>query len=89
LYSADFVRLRTASLAYNLPSELCSSIGLNSIRVSVTGFNLLTFTPFPYWDPEVVRDTPDGAQDRNFSQGVTFLAPPQARSINFGLNIGF
>lgn len=89
LYRADYLRLRTASIAYNIPSDICSSIGLNSIRVAITGFNLLTVTPFPYWDPEVVRDTPDGAQDRNFSQGVTFLAPPQARSVNFSLNVGF
>jgi TonB-dependent starch-binding outer membrane protein SusC len=89
LFNADFVRLRTVTLAYSLPSDFVESIGLSSLRVSVTGFNLLTITAFPYWDPEVVRDTPDGAQDRNFSQGVTFLAPPQARSVNIGLNIGF
>ncbi len=88
LLSGDFVRLRNLTLAYNLPAEWLEGIGLQSVRVSVSGFNLLTITSFPYWDPEVVRDL-GGAQDRNFSQGVTFLAPPQARSVNFGLNIGF
>jgi len=88
LFSGDFVRLRSLTLAYNLPQEICEALGLASIRVSANGFNLLTFTAFPYWDPEVVRDV-QGAQDRNFSQGVTFLAPPQAQVINFGINVGF
>lgn len=88
LFSGDFIRLRSLTIAYNIPSDIMESIGLVSARISVNTFNLFTITSFPYWDPEVVRDVA-GAQDRNFSQGVTFLAPPQARSVNIGLNIGF
>ncbi|MCS6809095.1 MAG: TonB-dependent receptor [Bacteroidota bacterium] len=88
LFRGDFVRLRSLTLAYNLPSEWLSGIGLQSVRIAINGFNLWTLTSFPYWDPEVVRDL-SGAQDRNFSQGVTFLAPPQARGVNVNLNIGF
>jgi TonB-linked SusC/RagA family outer membrane protein len=88
LFSGDFLRLRSVTLAYNLPSEWLTGIGLSSVRVSVNAFNIWTLTSFPYWDPEVVRDL-GGSQDRNFSQGVTFLAPPQAQSVNIGLNIGF
>jgi hypothetical protein len=52
----------------------------------MTAQNILTFTNFPGWDPEVVRDhTTD--QQRNGNQGVTYLTPPQARSFIFGVNV--
>ena len=94
LYKADYVRLRTLQLGYTLPKSITEKIHVSRLRVYVTGTNLLTFTDFPGWDPEVVRyaDAGDGAQ-RNLQGNVSFAAPylptPQARTVQAGFNLGF
>jgi hypothetical protein len=79
------VRLRNLTLAYTIPQKYMSRIGLNSARLYVTGVNLLTFTDYPGWDPEVNTDYRAG----NVNAGSDFYAAPQIKSWAFGLNIGF
>ena len=55
------------------------------MRVYVSGQNLLTFTKYPYWDPEVNADD----FDSNIAKGNDFYTPPQPRTILFGVNINF
>lgn len=87
IYDGSFVRLRTATLAYSLPKDLLSSmnIGVNSVRIFVTGLNLWTATSYKGWDPEVNADY----QATNIAQGNDFYTPPQPRTITFGINVGF
>ncbi|UFH56097.1 TonB-dependent receptor [Spirosoma sp. KNUC1025] len=80
-----FVRLRTVTLSYNLPKTLINRIKLNTVRVFVTGQNLLTFTNYAGWDPEVNADYIVS----NIAQGYDFYTAPQARTITGGINIGF
>ncbi|MEP2772948.1 MAG: TonB-dependent receptor [Fulvivirga sp.] len=87
LYDASYLRLRSLSLGYNLPSSITQKLNLKNVRLSVTGSNLLTFTKYP-GDPEIARDF-QNAQDRNLSPNVSFLTPPQQRSFTFGLNVQF
>jgi len=85
ILDGSFVRLRNATLAYNLPKSVISRVKLNSVRVFVTGVNLLTFTKYAGWDPEVNADDIVG----NIAQGYDFYTAPQARTITGGINIGF
>ena len=85
ILDGSFVRLRNATLAYNLPKALISRIKLNTVRVYVTGLNLLTFTNYVGWDPEVNADYIVS----NIAQGYDFYTAPQARTITGGINIGF
>jgi hypothetical protein len=67
---------------------------VEKLRVYVTGSNLLTFTKFPGWDPEVVRYADAGnGFTRNFQSNVSFSAPylptPQARTLLAGFNLSF
>lgn len=43
LFNNSFVRLRNVTLGYTLPRSLVSRIGLQTVRVYLTGDNLLTF----------------------------------------------
>ncbi len=81
----SYVRLRSVTLGYNLPKNVLSNIKLSSVRVYVTGQNLLTFTKYSGWDPEVNSD--DFAT--NIALGYDFYSTPQAKTILFGLNVGF
>lgn len=55
MYDASFLRLRTLTLAYNIPATAVQKLGMNSIRVYATAQNLFVFTKFPGWDPEFVN----------------------------------
>lgn len=82
----SYIRLRTITLGYNLPVSVLSKANLTKLRVYVSGQNLLTFTDYEGWDPEVNSDTYAG---NNVNQGIDFYSAPQAKTITFGINIGF
>lgn len=73
--ATSYLRLKTASLGYQLPSAFIQRYGLQSLRVFVSGANLLTFSTLNKYgiDPE--------------SPG-TIMYYPQQRTISFGLNLG-
>jgi hypothetical protein len=85
LQGASYTRLKTVTLGYNLPKSLLSKISLTKMRIYVSGQNLLTFTDYTMWDPEVNSDS----FESNVTQGTDFYSAPQPKTITFGVNIGF
>jgi len=81
----SYVRLRNVTFAYNLPKSLISKIKLSNVRLYVTGQNLLTFTKYSGWDPEVNADD----VVTNIALGYDFYTSPQAKTFMGGLNISF
>lgn len=81
----SYLRLRNITLGYSLPKSLIGKANLRSVRVYVTGQNLLTFTKYSGWDPEVNSDD----FSSNIGLGYDFYSTPQAKTILFGLNVGF
>jgi TonB-linked SusC/RagA family outer membrane protein len=69
-YDATWVKLREASLTYELPKKWLGKTPLGSVSVSVIGRNLLLFTPKenPYSDPELSSFGVDNAQGFDFRQ---------------------
>jgi len=94
LYDASYLRVRQVQLGYSLPKSITDRMHIDRLRVFVTGLNLLTWTKYPGWDPEVVRyaDATNGT-DRNNRANIAFGAPylptPQARTITAGVTLGF
>lgn len=86
IYDASYVRLKNLTIAYNLPQGITNKFKISSAKFYVTGVNLLTFTKYPGWDPEV---NTDGRTESNRNQGSDFYAAPQIKNISVGLNIGF
>ena len=78
LWDGSHIRLRNLTLAYNLPQDVISSIGLRSLRVYARGVNIWTWTRDKdlYFDPETT-----------FS-GVVNSPVPNLRTISFGIDIG-
>jgi TonB-linked SusC/RagA family outer membrane protein len=87
IIDGSFVRLRSATLAFNFPKVWLSdwNIGVTNLRVYATALNLLTFTNYRGWDPEVNSDD----FGTNIAQGIDFYTAPQARTIMFGISVGF
>lgn len=80
----SYLRLKVATLSYTFPRSVLNTIGLQKLRVYVTGQNLITWTNYSWYDPEVST-----FGETNTAPGTDFLTYPQARSIVGGINIGF
>lgn len=92
LYNGDYIRLRNVRLSYDLPKRLLTELKLDKVTVYANGTNLLLFSKFPGWDPEVVGTV--GFQDfnnqpQNIAAGQTNSEPPQNRNISVGIQIAF
>jgi len=87
IHDASYLRLKNVVLGYTLPQSALNRLNLRRVRFYVTGVNLLTFTDYPGWDPEVNTDL--YSQSDNLNIGNEFYSVPQARTISFGVNIGF
>jgi TonB-linked SusC/RagA family outer membrane protein len=74
-WNTNYVRLKTLDLGYNIPAHLCKRIGLQNLRVYVSGQNLLTIDKVKIFDPEA----PSGS-------GQFY---PQTKIYNVGLNVTF
>lgn len=82
---ASFLKLREISLSYKLPDELVSQVGpMSNARVSISGRNLLTFTPYSGLDPEVSNF---GAQ--TIARNIDVAPFPPSRSFWFSIEAGF
>jgi len=80
LEDGSYIRLKTISLGYTLPSSMT---GDYSVRIFAQGQNLATFTGYEGYDPETTDDP------GNIGTGDVFFAIPQSRTITFGVNLGF
>jgi TonB-dependent starch-binding outer membrane protein SusC len=87
LENGSFARLKNVSLGYSLPQSVLGRVGLQSVRVYVSGQNLLTFTKYTGYDPEV-SSTPNGTNG-DFFQGVDNGAYPNSKIFTAGLRVGF
>ncbi|MFC7668135.1 SusC/RagA family TonB-linked outer membrane protein [Hymenobacter humi] len=77
----SFVKLREASLSYLLKPKF---LGLRDVRFSLTGRNLLVFTKYRGYDPEV-----NAAGQSNAVRGFDFVEVPIPRSASLGFTATF
>ncbi len=79
LEDGSYFRLKTVQIGYSLPRSLSNRIGLQKIRLYAMAENLMTFTKYTGFDPEI------GGGIMSIDRGIY----PQARSYMFGLNVAF
>jgi len=78
----SYMRLKNVSLAYDLPRRLANRIFLEGLQLYVTGENLITWTHYTAYDPDV-------SSYSGLQIGVDDGSYPQSRTFIFGLNIKF
>ena len=75
--SRSFVRLQDISFAYQLKQSVVQKLGLEGVKLYISGKNLLTLTNWDGWDPET-------------NQGIGSTNPyPVMKSYNLGVDISF
>lgn len=86
LHKTDYVRLKTLQIGYTLPSHFIAKAGLSNVRVYLSGYNLLTYSPdMEDFDPELgASSSATGAASS--TNGYNY---PLNRVYSMGVTIGF
>lgn len=80
----SYIRLKSLSLAYNLPKRLLQKINVDWMQVYVNAQNLFTISSYSGYDPEI------GAQGQNvILMGLDNGRYPSQRIYNVGLKLNF
>ena len=79
----SYMRLKNIQLAYSLP--LNKSSWIRNIQLYVSGQNLLTFTDYSWFDPEV--NASGGSASTTL--GLDWYSYPTSKSVTFGVRAGF
>lgn len=81
---ASYLRLKNLTLGYSLPQAIARIIRLKQLRVYVSANNLVTWTKYTGYDPDVSKN-----EQATLTQGVDYGAYPNAKSFLAGINITF
>ncbi len=74
MQDGSFLRLKSVELGYSIPQKMSYKLLMENLRFYCSGTNLLTFSKFKLWDPEMA------------GRGLGY---PIQKVINFGLQISF
>ena len=77
LINASYLAIKNITLGYTLPAKVLKSLGLESLRLTATGDNLVLFNHLKGMDPQY-----------NFTGGTNFGYVP-VRTISFGIDVTF
>ena len=79
LEDGDYLRFKTIQFGYTFPQDVMEKVGISKLRLYITGENLITFTRYTGFDPEIGGDV----------LGIDRGYYPQARSGMLGVNLQF
>jgi len=82
--NGSFLRLKTISLGYNIPVGKNLGKTIKSASIYVSGTNLLTFTKYSGYDPEV-----NSFISNNDSPNTDYNAYPTVKTYTAGIRMGF
>ncbi len=85
LEDGSFLRLRTVTLGYQLSPKLNKRLRTDQVSLYLTGANLLTFTKYSGYDPEVNHNN----VGTNIAVGYDNGTYPNSQTVTFGLNATF
>src|SRR5690606_1273677 len=72
--NGSFLRLKSVELGYSIPRDYLSRWKIQNVRIYVSGTNVLTFSKFKLWDPEMAGN------------GLSY---PVQKVFNIGVQVGF
>ncbi|MGX5817374.1 TonB-dependent receptor [Chitinophaga lutea] len=81
----SYLRFKNIQLAYNLPVQGWGWKWFRSAQVYASAQNMITFTKYSWYDPEV--NAYGGSSSIN--QGIDYSVYPISKSVTFGIRCGF
>jgi len=80
--NADYVRLRSLRLAFNLPQSMLKNIGIENAQIYMVGNNIVTFSKYTGMNI-------DATSDNVLTQGFDQAFYPVAKIYSMGFNLKF
>ena len=80
----SYLRLKTLSLGYTVPSSLTKKVNIQSLRIFASCYNVFILTNYSGFDPEVST-----RRSNPLTPGVDYSAYPKSRQLIFGINLSF
>jgi hypothetical protein len=74
LRNGSFLRLKSVEFGYTIPDKMAKKAYLKDCRIYFSGTNLLTWSKFKLWDPEMAGN------------GLSY---PIQKVLNFGVQLSF
>ncbi|MEO9477188.1 MAG: SusC/RagA family TonB-linked outer membrane protein [Cyclobacteriaceae bacterium] len=85
----SYIRLKNVTFTFHMPQTIVQDWGIDFMDIYVGGSNLLTFTDYIGYDPDVNYVDPlDGVVGQNISRGIDNFTAPQPRMFIAGIKIG-
>ena len=81
VHDGSYFRLKNIELGYTIPQTLTKKIFISRLRLYVAAENLLTFTKYWGFDPEI--------SSGGTSLGIDYGVYPQPRTYRVGVNVSF
>ncbi len=81
VHDGSYLRLKNIQLGYTLPQSITRKAFIENLRVYVAAENLLTFTKYHGFDPEI--------SSGGTSLGIDYGVYPQSRTWTVGVNVAF
>jgi hypothetical protein len=88
LEDGSYLRLKNIMLGYTVPAGSLQSLTrgvVSSFRIYIAAQNLLTFTDYSGYDPEVGNRTPNSS----LTNGIDFAVYPQPKAYQVGIQVNF
>ncbi|HYG40479.1 MAG TPA: TonB-dependent receptor [Cytophagales bacterium] len=85
----SFLRLRSATISYDLSQSVAEKAKMKSARIYIRGTNLLTWTKFTGYSPEVSGTQPGATGTGVLDNGIDYGTYPVSTVYSFGLNLTF
>lgn len=81
---ASFLRLKLVTFGFTFPKSVSTKLGAQSIKFYVSAENLVTWTKYTGYDPEV-----SSYEQNNLYPGIDFGAYPNSKTFISGVNVTF
>ena len=81
IYNSGFVKLREVRLGWEVPQGIAAKARVAQMNIALVGRNLMTWTDYPNYDPELATNAGNGGQ------GFEMGALPTTRNIGINLSI--
>jgi TonB-linked SusC/RagA family outer membrane protein len=91
LENGSYLRVKSLTLGYTINPQALAKLKITRFMIYFTAENLLTFTKYTGFDPEVsaFSSSQEGTTNQNTALGVDYGTYPQSRDFVLGLKISF
>jgi len=84
LENGSYLRLQNVTLGYNFPKKIMNKLNMQNLRLFASGQNLLTFTKYSGYNPEV-----NNSNSNQLTGGLDYGSYPLSKTYSIGLNVTF